>query len=58
MDSDKRLIKALRGRFLFTEYSPADGEVINLTKDSLGYAIEVCRLAFGDLGSSIQSFFA
>ena len=58
MDSDKRLIKALRGRFLFTEYSPTDGEVINLTKDSLGYAVEVCRLAFDDLCRSIKSFFA
>ena len=58
MNDDQRLIKALRGRFLFTDYSPTDEEVLRLTKDSLGYALEVCRLAFYDLRRSIKSSFA
>ena len=58
MDSDKRLIKALRRRFLFTEHSPTDEEVISLTKGSIGYALEVCRLAFNDLCRSIKLFYA
>ena len=58
MRIDKRLVKALRGRFLFADYSPTDEEVLNLTKGSLGYALEVCRLAFYDLRRSIKSFYA